>query len=63
MLDQTVLPFKLEATPDSITPHAGLALCGEFLRGLKIAEAVDAQLPPREAVAVTIPLGMLSPCF
>lgn len=45
MIEQTVLPFKLEATQDSITPHAGLALFGEFLRGIKIAETVDAQLP------------------
>lgn len=45
MIEQTVLPFKLEATQDSITPHAGLALFGEFLSGIKIALAVDAQVP------------------
>jgi len=30
MINQTVLPFKLEQTKDLITAHAGLALVGEF---------------------------------
>ena len=30
MIRQTVLPTKLENTKDTITPHAGLALMGEF---------------------------------
>lgn len=45
MINQTVLPFKLETTKDMITPHAGLALLGEFAVGLGLNEAVDRHLP------------------
>jgi len=45
MIDQTVLPFKLEQTRDLITAHAGLALLGEFAVGLGLVEAVDKGLP------------------
>lgn len=41
MIDQTVLPFKLEQTRDLITAHAGLSLLGEFAMGLGLVEAVD----------------------
>jgi hypothetical protein len=45
MLQQTVLPFKLEITNDLITPYAGLALLGEFAIGLGFPDAVDRELP------------------
>jgi hypothetical protein len=45
MVQQTVLPFKLEITRDTITSHAGLALLGEFCMGLKLPELVDRSLP------------------
>ena len=45
MIAQTVLPFKLGITNDKITPHAGLALFGEFLHGLGFPEIVDQALP------------------
>lgn len=45
MLRQTVLPFKLEKTKDSITSHAGLALLGEFCVGLGLLDSIDACLP------------------
>ena len=44
MIDQTVLPFKLETTKDLITAHAGLALLGEFAIGLRLREALDKSL-------------------
>jgi hypothetical protein len=34
MIRQTVLPFKLENTKNTLTPHAGLSLIGEFAVGL-----------------------------
>jgi hypothetical protein len=46
MIEQTVLPFKLNETKDFITPHAGLALFGEFLAGLKFSQTLDSTLPP-----------------
>jgi hypothetical protein len=45
MIKQTVLPFKLETTRDMITPHAGLALLGEFAVGLGLNKALDRHLP------------------
>ena len=45
MIQQTVLPFKLEMTRDIITAHAGLGLLGEFTVGLKLSELADKYLP------------------
>lgn len=45
MIKQTVLPFKLEETKDLITPHAGLALVGEFAVGLGLLNALDKNMP------------------
>jgi len=38
MIRQSVLPFKIEMTRDTITPHAGLALFGEFAVGLGLRQ-------------------------
>ncbi len=45
MITKTVLPFKLETTPDTITAHAGLALFGEFAHGLGLPALVDSHVP------------------
>jgi len=45
MVTKTVLPFKLETTPDTITAHAGLALFGEFCHGLGLPDLIDNHLP------------------
>ena len=45
MIEQTVLPFKLAATEDSITAHAGLALLGEFAEGIGLERELDRRLP------------------
>ena len=45
MIQQTVLPFKLEITRDTITSHAGLALLGEFCVGLDFLRVIDRCLP------------------
>jgi hypothetical protein len=45
MIRQTILPFKVEMTRDLITPHAGLALLGEFAAGLGLLDSVDRYLP------------------
>jgi Transposase DDE domain group 1 len=42
---QTVLPFKLAVSDESLTAHAGLALVGEYLRAMGIASLVDHELP------------------
>jgi hypothetical protein len=45
MVRQTVLPFKLEKTKDTITSHAGLCLLGEFCVGLGLLDSIDNRLP------------------
>jgi hypothetical protein len=45
MIQQKVLGFKIEKTEDTITPHGGLALAGEFLVGAKIRQLADKHLP------------------
>jgi hypothetical protein len=45
MIQQTILPFKVEMTRDLITPHAGLALLGEFAVGLRLLQSTDRYLP------------------
>lgn len=45
MVRQSVLPFKLEKTKDTITSHAGLALVGEFFVGLGLLDSLDNCLP------------------
>ncbi len=51
MIRQTILPFKLEMTRDIITPHAGLALMGEFAVGLKLLKSMDNYLPKPKSAA------------
>jgi hypothetical protein len=51
MIQQTILPFKLEMTGDIITPHADLALMGEFAIGLKLLKSVDSYLPKSKSGA------------
>lgn len=41
MVQQHVLPFKLEATDDTITSQAGLVVFGEFLQSLGLKEKID----------------------
>jgi hypothetical protein len=45
MIRQSILPFKLEMTRDMITPHAGLALLGEFAVGLNVLPLVNRYVP------------------
>jgi hypothetical protein len=42
---QTVLPFKVEATEELLTANAGLALFGEFARGVGLARWLEREMP------------------
>lgn len=46
MIRQTVLPFKVEETRETLTAHGGLALLGEFAIGLGFLKWLDRELPP-----------------
>ena len=50
---QTVLPFKLAATGESLTAHGGLALYGEYLRAMGVGELIDHELPRPAALRDT----------
>src|ERR1035437_3753335 len=42
---QTVLPFKLAASDESLTAHGGLALLGEYLRAMSMRGLMNHELP------------------
>ena len=42
---QTVLPFKLAASDESLTAQSGLALYGEYLRAMDVGCLIDHELP------------------
>jgi len=45
MIQQTVLPFKLESSADTIDSQGGLWLFGEYILGTRILERLDNYLP------------------
>ena len=45
MVRQTVLPFKLERTDETLTAHGGLALLAEFNHGLGVCGLANRYLP------------------
>ena len=45
MIRQTVLPFKLERTDETLTAHGGLALLAEYNHGLGLRALADHHLP------------------
>ena len=45
MIQQTILPFKLEKTTSTLTSHSGLSIFGEFVHGLGISNLLDRYLP------------------
>jgi hypothetical protein len=58
---QTVLPFKLAASDESLTAHAGLALFGEYLRAMGIAGIINHELPGAGSAAGYDPSAYVSP--
>jgi hypothetical protein len=42
---QTVLPFLVEPTDESLTAHGGLALFGEYVEAMRTRQTLDAELP------------------
>ena len=58
---QTVLPFKLAASDESLTAHSGLALFGEYLRAMGIHGLIDHDLPGPGSAAGYHPSGHVLP--
>ncbi len=45
MLSQTLMPFKLDSTQDTLTAEAGLVLFGEYLHAMNLPGCLDRDLP------------------
>jgi len=45
MIQQGILPFKIEPTQELITPRSGLALFAEVIRALKVDQKVKRAFP------------------
>lgn len=45
MLAQTVLPFKLDTTPETLTAQAGLVLFGEYLHAMELPSDLEREFP------------------
>lgn len=45
VLAQRVLPFKIEATDETLTTNAGLVLFGEFVYGLGFKRWLQQEMP------------------
>ncbi len=58
---QTVLPFKLAATDESLTAHGGLALFGEYLEAMAVAGLIDHELPAPGSAAGYAPSSHVLP--
>ena len=50
---QTVLPFKLTASDESLTAHAGLVLFDEYLGAMGIAGLINHELPGARLIPLT----------
>ena len=46
MIQQAILPFKMERTDELITPRSGLGLFAEVVRTLGVPEKIRAAFPP-----------------
>lgn len=58
---QTVLPFKLTASDESLTAHAGLVLFDEYLGAMGIAGLINHELPGAGSAAGYDPSAHVSP--
>ena len=58
---QTVLPFKLTASDESLTAHAGLVLFDEYLGAMGIAGLINHELPGAGSTAGYDPSAHISP--
>ena len=58
---QTVLPFRLAASDESLTAHGGLVLFGEYLRAMGIAGLINHELPGPGSAAGYDPSAHISP--
>ena len=44
-MTQTILNFKLESTNEKLTPRTGVAILGEYLKGMNLEKLCNDNLP------------------
>ena len=44
-MTQSILNFKLESTNEKLTPRTGIAILGEYLKGMNLEKLCNANLP------------------
>lgn len=44
-MTQTILNFKLQSTNEKLTPKTGVAILGEYLKGMNLKSLCDDNLP------------------
>jgi hypothetical protein len=49
-MTQTILNFKLESTNEKLTPRTGVAILGEYLKGMKLEQLCNENLPKAKAL-------------
>lgn len=60
-MTQTVLPFKLDQTKDTLTAHAGLALVGEYMAALNLEKLTNKHLPASKSAIGYAPSAYIQP--
>lgn len=58
---QTVLPFKLAATDETLTAHAGLAIFGEYLAAMGTRHLINHELPKPGSAKGYLPSAFIEP--
>ena len=60
-MQYNVLPFKLETTSDKITPHAGLAVFGEFVHATGLFNQINNEMPAPQSNRGYKPASFIEP--
>ncbi len=60
-MTQTVLPFKLDATNDTLTDHVGLALIGEYGESMELQSRINSLLPGAKSSVGYSPFDYIYP--
>ena len=60
-MSQTILKFRLETTNEKLTPRTGVAILGEYLKGMNLESFCNDNLPKLNATMATQPLSLSIP--
>ena len=49
-MTQTILNFKLEPTNEKLTPRTGVAILGEYLKGMNLEKLCNIMFPEKATI-------------